>query len=115
MKKRSLILSLALLVSFVGADMAGATCVQQGKISRLRSGSAAAESPGNFVDVQEPGNLPSFATFFVVGTDRFFSLLGDAQAANSTVIVTGNAASCPTTGTFRNGGTVIGVDVFKNQ
>jgi hypothetical protein len=109
-KKQSLTLSLAMLVFFVGADIARATCTQQGKISRLRTG-----SPGSFVDVQQPGNLPGFATFFVVGTDRFFSLLGDAQGANSTVFVTGDAASCPTTGTFRFGGNVIGVDVFRNQ
>ena len=110
MKKQSLILSLATLVVFVGADMAGATCTQQGKISRLRTGSV-----GNFVDVQQTANLPAFATFYVVQNSLFFTLLGDAQAANSTVSVTGNAASCPTTGTFRSGGTVIGVDIFKNQ
>ena len=57
-KKRSLVLSLAMLVFFGGAGMAGATCVQEGKVSRLRS------IPGqNIVDIQQLQNLPAFATF----------------------------------------------------
>jgi hypothetical protein len=112
MKKLSLTLSLAMLVSFVGADVAGATCVAGGKVSRLRTGAIV----GNFVDIQQyPSNLPAFATFYVVPTTLDYSLLAAAQAGNLTVFVTGDAVSCPTTGTFRSGGTVIDVDIFRNQ
>ena len=111
MKNLSLTLSLAMLLSFVGADVAGATCVAGGKVSRLRTGST-----GNFVDIQQyPSNLPAFATFYVVATLLDYSLLATAQAGNLTVFVTGDAASCPTTGTFRSGGTVIDLDIFRNQ
>ena len=97
------------------AGTAMATCVAEGKISRLRTGSS-----GNFVDVQAFGNLPPFATFFSISvsmgaTDRVYSMLAAAQAANETVFVTGDAASCPTSGQFRNGGNVISVDIFRNQ
>jgi hypothetical protein len=111
MKKLSLTLNLAMLLSLVGTGIAGATCVAEGKVSRLRTG-----SPGNVVDIQQgPANLPAFATFFVVATELQYSLLAAAQAGNLTVFVTGTAILCPATGTFRPGGRVIGVDIFRNQ
>jgi hypothetical protein len=36
-------------------------------------------SVGNFVDVQLTANLPGFATFFTVGTDPFYSLVGECD------------------------------------
>jgi hypothetical protein len=97
------------------AGTAQATCVAEGKISRLRAGAA-----GDCVDVQTLGNLPNFATFSCIAvgtenTDRFYSILSSAQAANETVFVTGDAVSCPTSGQFRFGGNVLGVDIFRNQ
>ncbi len=98
-----------MLALLINARIAGAICVLEGKVSRLRSG-----SPGNVVDVQQISNIPSFANFYVVPTNRFYSMLAAAQAGNLTVFVTGDAASCPTAGTFRFGANVIGVDVFRN-
>ena len=108
---KKIVFGLALFALLVNAGMAEANCTAQGKVSRLRTGSF-----GNFVDVATPLNLPSFATFFVVpvnGVD--YSTLSAAQAGNLTVFVTGDAASCPTTGTFRFGGNVLEIDLFRNQ
>jgi hypothetical protein len=110
MSKVKFLSNLIVLASLISAGTAGATCITEGKISRLRTG-----SPGFFVDVQALGNLPPFATFYAVGTDRFYSMLAAAQAGNLTVFVTGDAASCPTSGQFRSGGNVIGVDIFRNE
>ena len=109
---KKIVFGLALFALLVNAGMAEANCTAQGKVSRLRTGSVA----GNFVDIATPSNLPSFATFFVVpvnGVD--YSTLSAAQAGNLTVFVTGDAASCPTTGTFRFGGKVLEIDLFRNQ
>ena len=111
MKKLSLTLSLTTLLSFIGAGIAGATCVTEGKVSRLRTG----PDVGNFVDIQQLSNLPAFATFYTVPTELDYSLLAAAQAGNLTVSVTGNATSCPTTGTFRSGGSITDVDITRNQ
>jgi hypothetical protein len=109
---KKIVFDLALFALLVNAGIAGAVCTAQGKISRLRTGSFG----GNFVDVATPSNLPGFATFFTVPTTGvFYSSLAAAQAGNSTVFVTGDAASCPPSGTFRNGGKVLEVDIFKNQ
>jgi hypothetical protein len=108
---KKIVFGLALFALLVNAGMAGANCTAQGKVSRLRTGSF-----GNFVDVATPSNLPSFATFFTVAvTGVSYSTLAAAEAGNLTVFVTGDAASCPTSGTFRNGGKVLEIDVFKNQ
>jgi hypothetical protein len=109
---KKIVSGLALFALLVNAGMAGAVCSAEGKISRLRTGSFA----GNFVDVATPSNLPSFATYFTVpvnGVD--YSTLAAAQAGNLTVIVTGDAVSCPTSGTFRNGGNVIEIDIYRNM
>jgi len=110
MSKVKLLSHFIVLVLLISAGIARATCVTEGKVSRLRTG-----SPGNIVDIQALGNLPAFATFYTVGTDRFYSMLAAAQVGNMTVFVTGDAASCPTSGLFRFGGRVIGVDIFRNQ
>ena len=110
MSKLKFLSSLIVLMSLIGAGTARATCVANGKVSRLRTGFV-----GNFVDVEAFGNLPPFATFYTVGTDRFYSMLAAAQAGNMTVSVTGDATSCPTSGLFRSGGNVIGVDIFRNE
>ena len=109
---KKILSGLALVVLLLNAGMAGAVCSAQGKVSRLRTGSFG----GNFVDVATPSNLPSFATFFTVpvnGVD--YSTLAAAEAGNLTVIVTGDAASCPSSGAFRNGGNVIEVDIYRNM
>lgn len=64
------------------------------------------------MDVIPAEALPSYAAFFDVPSDRFFTLLASAQAANRTMTVTGKALFCQTGGQFRNGGTVIGVDIY---
>jgi hypothetical protein len=111
MKKWSLILSWLALVFFVGSGMAEAACVQTGKVSRLRTGVV-----GDVVDIAQPSDVPAFVTFYAVGSDVVFNtLLASALAANSTVIVFGNATSCPTTSFFRFGGNVLGVDVHRNE
>lgn len=110
MSKVKLLLHFIVLVLLISAGTAKAICVAEGKVSRLRTG-----SPGNFVDIAALGNLPAFATFYTVRTDRFYSMLGAAQAGNMTVFVTGDAISCPTSGLFRSGGNVIGVDIFRNN
>jgi hypothetical protein len=109
-KKRSLILSLAMLAFLISAGIARATCIQKGKVARLRTGAV-----GNVVDIEQLNNLPAFSTFFFNPTDREYSMLAAAQAGNVTVVVYGDAASCPTTGTFRDGGNVIAVDLFRNS
>src|SRR6516165_761455 len=101
----------ALAVSLVGASVANATCVAQGKVNRLRTGTA----EGSFVDVTPLTGLPPFATFFAVPVGRdFYPLLATAQASGEVAIVIGDAFSCPTAGTFRAGGNVIEVDIKAN-
>src|SRR5262245_57641410 len=100
MTKLKLLSHLGVMVLLISAGTAEATCVASGKVSRLRTGA----DVGNFVDIQTLGNLPTFATFFVVGSDRFYSMLAAAQGGNSFVTVTGDAASCPSSGQFRSGG-----------
>lgn len=107
MKKGKTLIGLASLMLLAGASTAAATCRAEGKISRLRAG-----VDGNFVDVVPEEALPSYTTFFDVPSDRFFTLLASAQAASRTVTVTGKALFCQTGGQFRNGGTVIGVDIY---
>jgi hypothetical protein len=108
--KKHLLLSLVMLAALICPDLAGANCVQEGKVARLRSG------VGNVVDIQNlEFPIPSFDTFYNVPTDRFYAMLAAAQAGNLSVNVTGDAPSCPTTGTFRFGGNVIGVDIFRND
>jgi hypothetical protein len=109
--KKHLLLSLVMLAALISPGLAGANCPQEGKVARLRSGTV-----GNVVDIQNlEFPLPSFDTFYNVPTDRFYAMLAAAQAGNLSVNVTGDAASCPTTGTFRFGGNVIGVDIFRND
>lgn len=107
MTKGKFVIGLASLMLLASASTAAATCRAVGKISRLRAG-----VDGNYVDVIPEEALPSYATFFDVPSDRFFSMLASAQAANRTVTVTGKAFFCQTGGQFRNGGTVIGVDIY---
>jgi hypothetical protein len=108
--KKNLLLSLVML-AFVSPGLAGADCLQEGKVARLRSGTV-----GNVVDIQNLSlSIPSFDTFYTVPTDRFYAMLAAAQAGNLSVNVTGDAASCPTTGTFGSGGNVIAVDIAKND
>jgi hypothetical protein len=110
MSRVRFISSLIMLMSIISMGTAEANCIMQGKVSRVRTG-----TPGNFVDIQAIGNLPAFATFFGVVIDRHYEMLSAAQAGGFTVFVTGDAISCPTTGAFRNGGNVIGVDILRNQ
>lgn len=108
---KTIVLGFALFALLANAGRAGAICIATGKVSRLRTG-----APGNFIDVQTLSNLPSFATFFSVPVNAvFYSTLAAAEAGNLTVNVTGDAASCPSSGTFRSGGNVTGVDIFRNQ
>src|SRR5260370_40158231 len=118
MKKRNLILGLGLSVFLASAGMAGATCVQDGKVARLRSGTTS-NGPGAFVDlgpsISGTVNFPTFYVFYAIPTDRFVSMLASAAASHVQVELTGDAASCPTIGVFRNGGNLIGVDLRVNQ
>jgi hypothetical protein len=57
--------------------------------------------------------LPATALFFFAAAgSTFHATLSDAQAAGQIVSVRGNAVTCPTTGTFRNGGTVTSVQRY---
>jgi hypothetical protein len=101
----------AVAVFLVDASVANANCEAQGKVNRLRTGTAV----GSFVDITPLIALPPFATFFAVPVGQdFYPLLATAQASGEVVIVIGNAVSCATTGTFRPGGNVIGVDIKAN-
>jgi hypothetical protein len=111
MKKRSLIITLAMLGFFVGSDMAGATCVQAGKVNRLRVGTAAED----FLEILPLADVPPFVTTYTVTTSTSYILLAAAQGTNLSVIVTGDAAHCQTTGFYRAGGHVIEVDVHRNE
>ena len=113
MKKRNLILGLGLSVFLASAGMAGATCIRDGKVYRLRSGTTS--SPGNGVDLGTEDTFPVFFTFYAVPSDRFFSMLSSALASRVTVELTGDAATCPTSGPFRVGGNLIGVDLRPGQ
>ena len=115
MKNRKRIWSLALGVCLISAGVAGANCVATGKISRLRS--ATPPTTNAFVDIAPPNaGFPPFITFFTVPTNGVtFSMLSAAAAGHVTVQVTGNAASCPSVGAFRNGGTATFVDVFPQE
>ena len=115
MKNRKRIWSLALGICLISASLAEADCLAIGKISRLRS--ATPPTTNAFVDIAPLNTgFPPFITFFTVPTNGVtFSLLSAAAAGHVTVQVTGNAASCPSTGSFRNGGTAIFVDVFPQE
>jgi hypothetical protein len=107
--KKHVLLSLVMLAAFISPGLAGANCLQEGKVARLRSG------VGDVVDIQNLSlSIPSFDTFYTVPNDRFYAMLAAAQAGNLSVNVTGDAASCSTSGTFRFGGNVIAVDILKN-
>lgn len=109
--KKHLLLSLVMLAALISPGLAEANCVQEGKVARLRSGTV-----GNVVDIQTFSfSIPGFDTFYTVPTDRFYAMLAAAQAGNLSVNVTGDASSCPTTGTFRSGGNVLAVDILRND
>jgi hypothetical protein len=111
MKRGKLNLSLAMVILLACTDFAGASCKSLGKVARLRAGPGAG---GNFVDIQPLANLPPYNVTFEVKNNLYYTLLGSSLGAHSVVEVTGDAASCPTSGAFRNGGVVIGVDLLPN-
>jgi hypothetical protein len=91
--------------------MAGATCVQAGKVNRLRFGTAGE----GFLELQCPDDVPPFITTYTITTSTSYILLAAAQRTNLSVIVTGNAAQCATTGFFRPGGNVIEVEDVQRR
>ncbi|HET6378795.1 MAG TPA: hypothetical protein VFG05_10910 [Methylocella sp.] len=111
MKRGKLRLGLAMLMLLAGTGVAGATCTALGKVARLRAGPGAG---GNYVDIQPLASLPPYNSTFEVKNNLYYILLGSSIGGHTVVQVTGDAASCPTSGAFRNGGVVIGVDILPN-
>ena len=103
---------LLLLCSLVTANVAGAACVQVGKIVRLYGPPAG----GGFVYLAPlTADITSFVTVFGVPNDRYFSILTSAEGAKMTVVLYGNAPSCAPTGVFRAGGTLTFADIQRNR
>jgi hypothetical protein len=119
MKQRYLILGLPFII-FVGSlGVASATCVQDGKVARIRSGITS--NQGEVVDIgpsiTKLANFPTFYVFYTIPSTnlRFYSMLASAAASHMQVELTGDAPTCPTTGFFRDGGNLLGVDLRVNQ
>jgi len=62
-----------------------------------------------YVWVSSNAVLPTFYYYFATSNQMFINMLDAAHAGNLQVRVTGDAASCPTSGTQRYGGTIVAV------
>jgi hypothetical protein len=102
--KRIIILALAIgALSFVLADSASATCAQTGGIARVTA------TPGATVTTIYIRNSALSTVFWTATTtdQKIVNLAAAAAANNRRVAITGNAATCPTTGNLRPIGVVV--------
>jgi hypothetical protein len=91
----------------LGAVDANAVCAQEGAIEYSQTNAGGTQ----FYITDETTALPTFAyVYFAPLNTAFHETLSDAQAAGQIVEVTGNAATCPVAGTFRNAGVVTKVE-----
>jgi hypothetical protein len=93
----------SLALTFAFADPVHAVC-DQARLHVVRSEGA----PGGvqIYDFAPATVLPTFYFRFTTTNSQIIDHLNSAWVGRFTVRVVGNAASCPTTGTIRNGGTI---------
>jgi hypothetical protein len=105
----AVLIAAALLVGHVGD--ANAACTFMGKIVYVST-----TSTSNFIYIAPASitTIPYVVVFSTTSTMLANTAL-NAFAAGSRVNAAGNAASCPTTGVTRSGGTLMQLGVYRNQ
>jgi hypothetical protein len=97
----------ALVVAHVGD--ASAACTASGKIVYAYS-----TSSGTYIYVGQGTTTISAVYYFFTNSILNQSLAAAAFGGGNWVSVTGTAASCPTTGTTRLGGTISSIRAYRN-
>jgi hypothetical protein len=101
--KKVLAILTPLVLTFAFANPVHAVC----DVARLHVvRSEGAPGGAQIYDFAPPAVLPTFYFRFSTTNSQIIDHLNSAWVGNFTVRVVGNAASCPTTGTVRSGGTI---------
>ena len=105
MNFKNLMLSFTLVsTAILGTGIAHATCSFSGEVVEVITGGQTGTHTVVYVKPASINAVPSYVFFFdTTNTDRAPALVG---SLNHSVTIVGNAASCPTTGTYRYGGNV---------
>ncbi|MBM3222779.1 MAG: hypothetical protein FJZ47_03105 [Candidatus Tectomicrobia bacterium] len=110
MQRKGFILAL-LVLTFAVTSSAYAVCDQQ-RLKVVRSEGPTVAGGGIFIyDFAPPTVLPTFYYRFTTSDPEIMNLLNAALVGTRTVRVQGNATTCPTSGTIRNGGVIIRIFV----
>ena len=113
LQTKKILTSTALVLgSLFSCNAANALCTTPATFGAIEF-STTTSAGTSFYITQIKAVLPTVALFYFAPTGTsFHQTLSDAQAAGQIVTVTGTAAACPTTGSVRNGGTVLAVQRF---
>jgi hypothetical protein len=84
-----------------------ADCVQIGKVVHVRQ-----DGGTGFYYISRDTPLPTYYYFFNTTDPEFTVTLMAAQAGNLTVKIVGDATSCPTSGTTRDGGKILKMETY---
>lgn len=96
----------------LGTVDANAECRQEGIV---KFSETIASNLTRFYITDKTTVLPTAAYLYLAAPNTsFHEILSGAQAAGQIVKVTGNAAVCPTTGTFRSAGAVTKVERYDH-
>lgn len=111
MKRKMVILAIvfAIMMAFAGADSADATCSQYGKVVYMFQTTTYA-----YVYIAARATLPSYGYYYYTNDPELISTLASAMSGNYTVHLTGSVYSCPTSGTWRYGGTLSYARIYRN-
>ena len=109
--KKLSVTAVAGLLGLGAVGQANAVCTVTGKV--VRAYSTNADWAYYYIAPLNTGLIAYNWFFLVPAVDPYnMQTLATANAGGHTVNVTGNAATCPATGTFRNGGTVTSLNVY---
>ncbi|OPY64777.1 MAG: hypothetical protein A4E62_02803 [Syntrophorhabdus sp. PtaU1.Bin002] len=117
MKTRGMLVGIlvALSIVFMSFSSADATCSQYGKIQYISTPTATGTM---YVYIAPYGySVPYFYYYYTMpvsyGYTAGISTLTAAYAGNMTVSLSGNASTCPTSGTYRYGGAISSVTTWR--
>ena len=108
---KKLMAIVALAGSFLAlSNSAEAFCLQSGNVQYIYTDGS------TYTIYLAPNNTatPSFYYTYNTTNSKFVDVLASSMASDRQVYIYGNAASCPTVGIYRNGGSISNITAIRN-